>query len=163
MILAILLAACPALSDAPSPGSCSFDDAGMPSCAPGEVDAKFATMPDDEVTEMLCAPGGTQADRCHPDKAMRKAIFLAYGLHWPPAGDYTDTEVDHRLEESLGGAQTYKNLWPQKAPDYHQKDLVEADLHRQVCKGALSLGAARSILLGDWRSYYRALKAKAKP
>lgn len=141
---------CPVLADAPRPGSCSFDDAGTPSCAPGDIE--------EDVHEALCPEhGGTQAGRCHPSKALRNALFLAYGLDWPPVGEW---EIDHRVEESLGGAQSVLNMYPQRAPDFHQKDLVEADLHRHYCAGDISLEAARAILLGDWRTYYRGLKRK---
>ena len=136
---------CPVLADVPPPGSCSFDAAGHPSCASGDTDT-------DERDE-LCVAGGTQGARCHPSKALRRALLAAYSLE---DGDY---EIDHRIEESLGGAQTIQNLYPQRAPDYHWKDAVEAELHRRYCAGDVSLDAARAILLGDWMAYLRAMKA----
>jgi hypothetical protein len=81
---------------------------------------------------------------------------LAYGLSWPPDGDY---EIDHRIEESLGGAQTVANLYPQQDPDYHQKDVVEASLHRSFCAGEISLAAARIVLLSNWREVYASMQS----
>lgn len=141
LMLSLLLAAgkCPAPSDVPSPGSCHFQADGRPDphCTPGEVDPEMDSL------AALCGHS-TQAGRCHPSKALRKALFLAYGLPWPAQGEF---EVDHFIEESLGGAQTVKNLWPEAAPGFHAKDRLEAWLKRQVCAGKLSLAAARAMLL----------------
>jgi hypothetical protein len=136
------------LADVPPPRSCTFNDTGQPSCAPGDWD--------EDSREVLCAPGGTQSGRYHPSQAVRRRMYEAYSIEWPTEDDF---EIDHRVAESLGGAQTIANLYPQRSPDYHEKDAVEAELHRRYCKGDISLEAARAILLGAWRAYLRAMKA----
>ncbi len=163
-ILAFILAAstCPALVDIPDAGACSLDDAGNPSCAPGEAEPDILAMTEPEQHATLCGHS-TQAGRCHLDAAKRKKLFLAYSLKWPPQGDYKDAEIDHHIEESLGGSQSIRNLWPQRAlptPARYEKDRLESWLHLQFCKGTISLPAAHAILIGDWKKFYLQMKAR---
>jgi hypothetical protein len=156
---------CPPVATMPKPGTCSFTDAGYPTCAPGEIDPKIAELDEPLQLKLLCAKGGTQDGRCKLSPARRKDLFDAYSLPWPPPPPDPDGEasyeVDHRIEESLGGAQSWRNLWPQMAlpkPGYHEKDRLETWLHRQACSGKMTLAEARSILL-DWRENLWRLKA----
>lgn len=76
---------------------------------------------------------------------------------------YADTstasyEEDHLISLELGGSPTDpKNLWPEPyAGKYgaHQKDLVENYLHKEVCSGAMTLGAAQTAISSDWTKVY---------
>jgi hypothetical protein len=71
-----------------------------------------------------------------------------------------DYEEDHRIPLELGGNPTSPlNLWPEPwhgAFNAHNKDRLENDVRRDVCKGKLSLDAAQRIFLGDfWIEYKR--------
>lgn len=163
---------CPSIADIPPPGSCTFVDGGEPTCAPGEVAPQFVGLTDAQLRPLLCGHS-TQGARCKPSPAARKRLFAAYSLPWPPPPPDPDGEasyeVDHHILESIGGAQTWRNLWPQMArprPGYHEKDLVEADLHRRFCAGTISAADARAVLTGDWRVEYarmQAAKEEASP
>ena len=86
----------------------------------------------------------------------RKAAFAAYGVHYPqPAGT---TELDHLISLELGGDNTIENLWPEPAtpkPGFHEKDLVEDELHRRVCSGQMTLAEAQRVISTDWLAFYR--------
>jgi hypothetical protein len=87
--------------------------------------------------------------------SMKKHVAAAYGVPWDQHALY---EFDHLVPRELGGADSERNLWPQlfKA-EYgaHQKDLLENELHRQVCAGALPLATAQDAIRTDWEAAYR--------
>ncbi len=76
--------------------------------------------------------------------------------------DPQNSEVDHRLSLSLGGADVVYNLWcePGAAPGvkwtYHDKDALEAVAWRRVCKDHdLPLSWAQAWFLApDWTVLY---------
>jgi hypothetical protein len=73
--------------------------------------------------------------------------MAAYGDHGPPS----DYEYDHLVSLELGGASNDpRNLWPEPGHSPNPKDAVENTLHRLVCDGQMSLGAARRIIATDW-------------
>jgi hypothetical protein len=60
----------------------------------------------------------------------------------------------------LGGSNDITNLWPEAAsptPGFHPKDKVENYLHEQVCKGAMSLGQAQSLITTNWLAVYTSM------
>jgi hypothetical protein len=60
-------------------------------------------------------------------------------------------EWDHLIARELGGADTEANLWPQVNPtDDHRKDLLENQLHRDVCAGRLDLAEAQDRIVTYW-------------
>jgi len=60
------------------------------------------------------------------------------------AGSPSDYEEDHLIPLELGGApKNPKNLWPEPHSQSKHSDPLETSLKRKVCKGALTLGAAR--------------------
>jgi hypothetical protein len=148
VILPLLLAqlSCPTLADIPPPNSCSISDGGCPSCAPG------ATETDD--LAVICHQS-TTARRCAFDAAFRRRMAKAYGVE-------SCGEIDHRVSLELGGSNEVANLWCEPAPEFHQKDAVEDSLHAAVCRGDLSLDAARVILLERWREYYAGMRRKKR-
>ena len=157
---------CPTMADMPKPGTCHFTDDGTGSCAPGELDPDIMALDEALQINALCKKGGTQAARCKLSTPEREALFLAYSLSWPPPPKFANGEsayeVDHKIQEALGGAQTMRNLWPQMAeprPGYQEKDRLEDYLHREVCAGRMTLSAARSTLLSDWKAAYAKMKA----
>ena len=96
---------------------------------------------------------------------MRNQVFALYGY----AG-YDDPrcvadahgkicEIDHLISRELGGADDVQNLWPEAYGtsqwNAHLKDKLENRLHKEVCAGHISLSAARTMIVHDWRKAYR--------
>ena len=119
-------------------------------CTPGSVFAG-ATV------EKICVPGYSKSVRSVSTK-LRKQLFAAYGIAYPPAsGAY---ELDHLIPLAIGGDNAAANLFPEAAepaPGFKEKDVVEVYLQEQVCAGALDLAAAQTQVAADWTAVYSAL------
>ena len=66
-------------------------------------------------------------------------------------------EVDHLISREIGGADTLDNLWPQpytQHPGAHEKDWLENELHKEVCKGKITLKDAQNEIKADWYAAY---------
>jgi hypothetical protein len=111
-----------------------------PGCTPGAANPELTH-------EVLCAPSFTTRKYRHVTEAQKRRAFTRYGIVSHAAGEY---EVDHLLALEDGGANDDANLWPQPAPDFHRKDLVETYIHRQVCGGSLDLAGAQQQITTDW-------------
>ena len=99
-------------------------------------------------------------DARHVTAAMKRQVFAEYGLsgNHDPYCQPKGCEVDHLISRELGGADDVQNLWPQSYSgpwNAHMKDRVENRLHREVCSGSVSLGAARTAIVSDWTKVYR--------
>ena len=114
---------------------------------PGDV------LTDDD--SVVCVSGYTGGVRNVPESE-RKAIFALYHVSYPPvSGAY---ELDHFIPLELGGSNEPGNLWPEAAdpiPGFHEKDLVENYLHKQVCAHNISLRDAQVMITNDWVAVYR--------
>lgn len=56
-------------------------------------------------------------------------------------------EEDHLISLELGGApRNPKNLWPEPRTQSRISDPLETKLTRQVCRGTMSLAAARAAI-----------------
>lgn len=108
------------------------------SCTPGDV----------ETTDLqIICHSYTQSRRDVP-RSVRRAIFVKYGLSPnEPHGSY---EVDHLIPLELGGSNDISNLWPEAAPGYHAKDIIENKLHSLVCSGKMNIVDAQSQIAKDW-------------
>jgi len=102
----------------------------------------------------VCTPGYASAAR-HVTKAVRAAVFAAYGLPDDPRL-YT---LDHFIPLNLGGTNEPINLWPEPvaSPGSHEKDRVEDYLHAEVCAGRMDLAVAREAIRTDWYAVYLAI------
>jgi len=109
-------------------------------CTPGSVRAGAAVA-------QICTPGYARAVRDVPE-ALKWAIYGEYGVGSHVPGSY---EVDHLVPLELGGANSPANLWPEAAPGYHQKDVIENELHDAVCAGRVGLAEAQHQIARDWR------------
>lgn len=122
-----------------------------PSLTPGEV---FPNVTADQV----CVSGYSSTVRNVP-VVVKKQVYDEYGLSYPQApGDY---EVDHFISLELGGDNSIKNLWPEPAnptPGFHQKDMVENYLHKQVCDGKITLQEAQNEIQTDWYKVFLSIK-----
>lgn len=77
----------------------------------------------------------------------RLRILREYGV---PAWSGRDGELDHRVPFFLGGKTTEDNLWPERGEIPNEKDRVENEVRRRVCKGSMTVAQARAVFLGDW-------------
>jgi hypothetical protein len=117
---------------------------------------------------ILCEVGYTKTVRNVPSK-IRRLVFQRYGItrgHW---GEY---EVDHFISLTLGGNNSINNLFPQPYEVYlsvngkdtrmgaREKDVVENNLHKRICRGEITEKQAQEIISTNWVGYYLKLKGK---
>jgi len=107
-------------------------------CTPGAV----------ETTDLHVICDSPTRGRRNVSRELRRAVFVAYGL--PPREPPGGYEVDHLIPLELGGSNDLANLWPEAAPGFHDKDRLENELHRSVCKGTMSLDEAQRAIATDW-------------
>lgn len=115
-----------------------------PSCTPGAV---FAGV----TREQVCVPGYAKSVRNVPSHVKRE-VLAAYGITVAHPGDY---EIDHLVSLQLGGSNEVANLWPEAAeprPGFHEKDRIENELHRRMCRGEASLVDVQRAIAADWRT-----------
>ena len=68
-----------------------------------------------------------------------------------------------RIPLELGGDNAIENLWPEPegpGDGFRQKDRVEHYLHREVCRGAMTLRDAQRAIATDWLSVLRQVGAE---
>lgn len=71
---------------------------------------------------------------------------------WTPVGHTpSEYELDHFIPISIGGdPRSTNNLWMQTLADAKRKDVLEINLHKQVCSGKLTLKQAQERML-NWK------------
>ena len=115
-------------------------------CTPGKIISGITK-------DRVCTAGYTQSVSGISNAAAAE-IYSSYGIARHAAGQYV---IDRLVPLSLGGSNDPANLWPESAspkPGYHEKDLAEAYLVRQVCAGSVSLADAQREIDKDWYSVY---------
>lgn len=110
-------------------------------CTPGA--AGSATV------SQVCVSGYSALVRNVPP-AVKASVFRAYGITSHAAGSY---EIDHLVPLELGGSNARANLWPERAPGYGRKDMLENAYHAAVCNGTLSLPVAQHRMARNWLRY----------
>lgn len=102
------------------------------------------------ISTTICVSGWTSTIRppASYTSALKKRQLAASGAADQNPRDY---EEDHWIPLEVGGNPTSPtNLWPELWPDAHKKDIVENDLHREVCDHQISLAAAQQQMYQDW-------------
>ncbi len=97
----------------------------------------------------VCTPGWASAHR-HVSDATKRRVYFDYGIRRHRSGEY---EIDHLIPLELGGANSQRNLWPERyagGQGAHAKDRLENALHKRVCSGSLSLAAAQRSIVARW-------------
>ena len=109
-------------------------------------------------TSTICRKGGyTHGVRpsAYVTGREKKLNAASYGY----TGSMRDAEYDHLISLQLGGdPNDPRNLWVEPADPGHRwgsgannkKDPVETKLHTAVCKGQVTLSAARQAIVTDW-------------
>ena len=125
--------------------------------------AGASNLPDHDLTpgavilgvtaEQVCRPGWA-ASRRHVTKATKRLVFRRYQIAYEPK----KYEVDHLISLQLGGSNDIKNLWPEPyepKPGALEKDRIEGELHRRVCRHDITLEEAQKTISADWVSFYQ--------
>ncbi len=119
-------------------------------------------------TEELCERGYTKKVRA-VNTRLKKQVFKNYGV---VRGHFREYEVDHIISLELGGDNSIDNLFPQPYEVYlkvngkdmrmgaREKDVVETNLHKKICRGEMSPKQAQEIITTNWVGYYLKLKHK---
>ncbi len=146
-LIAIVLAAC-CISCVHGPSQHHLSQSSLPdkTLTPGDVL--------DVTTADICSPGYTIKVREVP-AAIKRAVYSAYRKK--PIQRIC-CKIDHLIPLELGGSNRIRNLWPQEyggAWNAHDKDRLEARLHRLVCSGRLDLSVAQRAIADDWIAAYR--------
>jgi hypothetical protein len=135
--------------------------------------AQAVPVPDDKLTPGVVRHDLSDAqirarkwgkDRRAVTEAMKAAVFRDYhvGGDRDPSCGKPRCEVDHRVPRSCGGADDVRNLYPQSAPYWHEKDLVEDWAAKRVKAGTMTVAACQAMFLApaDWRDSYRKIFGK---
>ena len=122
---------------------------GLPNkdCTPGAVISGVTK-------DQICTPGYSKQVRNVPESE-KEQVYLEYGITSHQPGEY---EVDHYISLELGGSNDISNLWPEPAepkPGFHEKDVVENKLHKQVCDGEITLEQAQQQISTNWLEVYQ--------
>jgi len=100
----------------------------------------------------------TSTVRNVPD-SLKKQLFKNYGMTGNDRSVCSEGfEIDHLVSLELGGDNTANNLWPQSycgTNNAHDKDKLENELHRQVCKRQITLIQAQNCIARDWVLCYK--------
>ena len=94
----------------------------------------------------------------HVTESMKRQVFHAYGFAHGNKDPRCPCEIDHLISRELGGADDVRNLFPQSYTgpwNARMKDRLENRLHREVCKGSISLQDAQKAIVDDWQAAYR--------
>ena len=104
----------------------------------------------------LCTTS-TSLVRNVPD-SLKKEIFSNYGMNGNDRSVCKEGyEIDHLVSLELGGANDERNLWPQSycgSNNAHDKDKIENELHRRICKGQMNIIDAQMGIKTDWEMCY---------
>ncbi len=123
-------------------------------CTPGAINP---AVTQDNIKTTICVPGYSKKVR--PSTAVTNKIKIIVMKKYGDKSKAGSYELDHLISLELGGCpDCVTNLWPQAylpKPGAREKDKVEDDLHKKVCKGEITLREAQQIILKDWYSYYK--------
>jgi 5-methylcytosine-specific restriction endonuclease McrA len=94
-------------------------------------------------------------ERRNVTAATKHKVFASYKIAYPSTpSSRGQWEVDHLVPLSLGGTNDTRNLWPEQAPGFHDKDKLELRLRTLVCSHQLDLRTAQRAIATDWKSAY---------
>jgi hypothetical protein len=109
-----------------------------------------ALNPYNPTIAQLCASGYTAKIRPPVFYTNKIKVKLMSNLHL--VGNINDYQLDHFIPLGLSGHPTaLSNLQMQPIKEALIKDKEETLLHEKVCKGKITIEAARLQLLNDWR------------
>lgn len=116
---------------------------------------EFPFTPDSEkTTGSLCSASNPDFERyryeeripyCgrNVDREMKDKVYDAYGV---PRGCRKDYTIDHFIPLSIGGTNSFNNLWPEHKSIKFLRQNLENDLYKQISKGEISQAEAVRIV-----------------
>jgi hypothetical protein len=120
-------------------------------CSPGAYSSKLTKA-------VICSPSfRTGPIRNVPD-SVKHQVEIEYGLEPKQYG--STLEIDHIVSLELGGSNDPANLFPEQAafpdsaPGYHVKDVLENAVHKAVCAGKIGLRTAQRAIARNWELLY---------
>ncbi len=119
-----------------------------------------------DIRQTICVRGWTKTVRpsFSYTNALKHRLLRRAGLS---GRDIHDFELDHLVSLELGGAPSDpRNLWlePWTGPwNAHIKDKLENRLNHLVCRGQLSLQAARDAIASNWIAAYKRYVSTSPP
>lgn len=120
-------------------------------CTPGALNP--AVQPD-TIGSTICVPGYSTSIR--PSQSFTYNLKRRQMAAWGLSGSTGETEEDHLVPLSLGGAPSDSaNLWPEPGGIPNPKDRLEFRLYRMVCNHELGLRDAQRAIATDWIAAYR--------
>ena len=96
----------------------------------------------------LCPRAHTRKIR-HVTKAMKIQVCGFYGV-FPEMCNGKNYEIDHLVALEDGGNNSLLNLWPQPIKQARIKDRLENRVHKEICKGRMTVVQAKECLALDW-------------
>ena len=138
------------------PASCRLSGAGAwtlpdPSCTPGALNPAVSPA---TISTTICVPG--YSTRIRPSESFTYELKRSQMAAWGLAGSTSQTEEDHLVPLSLGGAPSDSaNLWPEPGGIPNPKDRLEYRLYRMVCAGQIDLRSAQLAIASNWITAYQ--------
>ena len=138
--------------------------AGLLACMPSWAQALNPGVTQANIGSTICVSGWSATIRPSTayTGALKRRLLRQAGIPMSRGSQY---ELDHWVPLSLGGApKDPKNLrlqaWagPEGAT---AKDVIESAMHREVCRGHVSLEEAQSCMAKDWHACPEASKPVA--
>ncbi len=122
-----------------------------PTCTPGAIDPNVTQ---ENIHSTICVPGYTRTVR--PPTSYTNPLKLQSMADYGFTDSPSNYEFDHLIPLELGGApRDIKNLWPEPGfgdNNYHDKDILENELHSKVCSGTITLAEAQAEMAGNWET-----------
>ncbi len=117
-----------------------------PVCTPGSINPNVTQA---NIHSTICVSGYTATIR--PPVSYTAPLKLKQMAQYGVSGSASNFEEDHLIPLEAGGNPTDpKNLWPESAPGYHQKDAIENLIHKRICDGTITLLEGQRELSTDW-------------
>ena len=138
------------------PARCTLIGAGGwtlpdPTCTPGALNPAVRPA---TVATTICVPG--YSTRIRPAESFTYDLKRSQMAAWGLSGSTAETEEDHLVPLSLGGAPSDSaNLWPEPGGIPNLKDRLEYRLYRMVCDGQIGLRAAQQAIASNWITAYQ--------
>jgi Protein of unknown function (DUF3761) len=114
-------------------------------CSPGAYYSKLTKA-------RICSASFRTSDVRNVPQSVKYSVERAYGMQARHYG--SALEIDHIVSLELGGSNDIANLYPELAPGYRVKDVLENRLHTLVCTGAITLHTAQRRIAADWTKLY---------
>jgi hypothetical protein len=127
--------------------NCTFGLEPDRRCSPGAYYTRLTKA-------VLCSHGFRSSELEHLTDAAKHAVEVEYGL---TGGRSSALTIDHIVPLELGGSNNVANLYPQRAPVHQLKETLDSTVAARVCKGLISLGAARRQIAVNWELLYTKL------